>query len=236
MKKLYSALGFFFALSIMALPQSADAVFVQIDSQFFDTNTECGGDCFGATYSLVVLQDNAATNNYKATLTISMGTYTGGAGYPTIGAVDFKPEGTITSQTLTSAPTALANWSSLIANNGQAAGNCQNGNGKFICAYDPGNNSLSIANNTTYVWSWDFSMTGDYGFGHLGVNYAPLDDSCKRGQTTVLDCSDGKNLSIEQGAPPDRKVPEPAAMLLLGVGLFSLGFWGRKRVLKQKLV
>lgn len=220
------------ALAMFYVPTNAGATI--IDNRTWG-GTSCGsagtvgsGDCFGATYSLVV--DDRGDNNastYSGTLTVNIGTYTGSMTY--IGAVDFKPGNVISPVVLTSAPGALGDWQTLFTS-GQAAGNCQNGNGGFLCSYDQGlNTNAPTTNNTTYTWAWNFSLNGGYTFSHLGVNYTVNDDSCTQGRRShfqvVTDCgNDGENISISAGG----KVPEPSAFILLGVGLIGVSLLRRR--------
>jgi hypothetical protein len=238
MKYFVSLLQLMIFLFIFGLPPSSIASPVIIDNRTWSTNVDCGGDCFGATYSLVVTDANDANlNTYSATMTVAIGTYTGSMTY--IGAVDFKPGNVIAPVVLTevSGPAGTmaggnGAWTTQFQN-GQAAGNCLNGAGGFLCSYDTGaNGEAPIANNRTYSWSWDFTLNGAYSFGHFGVNYTVADDSGNCGQqVTGPDClQDGQNLSISSGGyssgagtggqgGDSPRVPEPSAFFLLGCGL-----------------
>ena len=206
---------------LLCLPRFAGAVI--IDERLF-SGTDCGGDCFGLTYHLVVT-DAADSNSssFTASLTIT-GTYTGSMTY--IGAVDIKP-GSITSPpapTLTTAPggTWTTRWE-----DGQSANNCDvTSSGKFLCSFDSGQNTLAPVTTGTFVnytWAWNFSLdSGGYTFGHLGVNFTNSNDGCK--DPLNFDCRDGQNISLSSGG----RVPEPEAFILCGLGLLILGFLGKK--------
>lgn len=227
-------------LAIFAAPSYSDATIVDNRSW---SGTSCGaagtvgsGDCYGATYSLVVNdRGDSDASTFSGTVTIAIGTYTGSMTY--IGAVDFKP-GNVTGSSLTAAPGSLADWQTSFAG-GQAAGNCLNGVGGFLCSYDKGlNTNAPTTNNATYTWSWDFTLGGAYTFGHYGVNYTVANDSCSNRGVTTDDCkSDGQNLSIDAGGivvppPPGggrgNEVPEPSTFILLGAGLIGLSVLRRR--------
>ena len=215
-----------------------------IDSRTWTTNTDCGGDCFGATYSLVVTDRNDGVNTtFDATLTVNIGTYTGSMTY--IGAVDVKVGDVIAPVSLASVSGPAGTmtggtgaWTTSFID-GQAATNCLNGSGGFLCSYDTGTNTEApTGNNRIYTWKWNFSLNSvsDYQFGHLGVNYTVADDSGRcsgPGQVTGPDClQDGQNLSISTGGM--QKVPEPSSMLLLGLGLVGTGFLMRRWSMKPR--
>jgi hypothetical protein len=230
MNKLTSILAF---AVLLLLGQISRADAVPVDDQTFSGT--CGGsDCFGLTYHLVVTDaGDADATTFHATLSVT-GTYTGSMTY--IGAVDIKP-GQIAAPpnpVLTAAPGAETDWTTLWIN-GQAAGNCLQGSGAFLCSYDTGTNTLAPVTNggaVDYAWAWDFSLSGDYSFDHLGVNFTVADDSGRcsgPGQITGPDClQDGQNVSISGGG----QVPEPSALLLLGTGFVILG--ASSRYLKKR--
>ena len=236
-RQLLSAVILMGATVVMGSPSLSIATTVDSRSWSGDSCGSAGtagsGSCFGATYSLVV--DDAGDANpstYSATLTVDIGTYTGGSSYTHIGAVDFKPGNVLAPVQLTAAPGPESDWQTLFTG-GQAAGNCLNGAGGFLCSYDVGQNTNApIQDNTVYTWSWNFSLNGAYAFGHFGVNYTVANDSCRQslgqGQfATVADClNDGQNISISAGG--DRKVPEPSSMVLFGLGLIGASLFLRR--------
>ena len=215
MKKL---VGLFFLLMLIALPTISGAVLV--DDRTYSGGSNCGGDCFGLTYHLVVI-DGQSPGAYTATLDIT-GTYTGSMTY--IGAVDIKVGDVSTPPTpsLLAAPGLESDWTTLWLN-GQAAGNCLNGSGAFLCSYDTDTNTDAPVTNgqaVNYTWQWNFSLASAYTFGHLGVNFTVADDSGKcPGNVTGPDClQDGQNISISGNG----QVPEPSTLILLGAGFLLL--------------
>jgi hypothetical protein len=232
MKKVF---GLFLLLAVSAVPAISSAVLVD-DRTYSGSN--CGGDCFGLTYHLQVI-DGQSPGQYTATLDIT-GTYAGTMTF--IGAVDIKPGDVIGPPTpsLLAAPGPESDWTTLWEN-GQAAGNCLNGSGKFLCSYDTGTNTDAPVTNgspVNYRWQWNFSLdSGGYTFGHLGVNFTVADDSSTRGNCDTpsnplgLDClQDGQNLSISGSG----QVPEATTLLLLGSGLIVMSVFARVRLGTQR--
>ena len=226
------------ATLVFGLPTDSRATLVDSRTWSGDSCGSAGlpgsGSCFGATYSLVV-DDRGDSNasTFSGTLSVAISTYTGTMAY--IGAVDFKPGKVVSPVTLTAAPGPLSDWQTLFSN-GQAAGNCLNGAGGFLCSYDIGTNTNApTSNNTTYAWSWNFSLDGSgYTFGHLGVNYTATDDSCRRSLgggdfARVNDCkNDGENISISAGG--NRQIPEPSTLVLVGFGLIAISVISRRNL------
>lgn len=155
-----------------------------------------------------------------------------------IGAVDIKPGNVVGPTSLTSAPGGTGLWTTIFTD-GQAATNCLNGSGGFLCSYDTGTNSAAPVAGVgaiNYHWGWDFSLSGGYAFGHFEVNFTVQDDSGRcsgPGQITGPDClTDGHNLSISGGSGPGggpgggagtaTGVPEPSTFVLLGAGLLIM--------------
>ena len=203
-----------------------------IDTRTF-SGAQCDGTatgCFGFTLSLTVDDlGNLADGTYRATVNI-LGTYSG-VGMTHIGAVDIKVGDVVAPVSLTTAPLtgggAITDWTTLFTS-GQAAGNCLDGAGGFLCSYDTGTNTLAPINNgaVNYTWIWDFNLSGAYSFSHLGANLTVANDgaggSCNSPNAPALDClSDGQNISIDSGGTTT-KVAEPSAFLLLGAGMLAL--------------
>ena len=223
MKKI---LGLVLFALLIALPRLSSATIVD-DRTFSGAN--CGGDCFGLTYHLVVDDlGNLADGTYSATLTIT-GTYTGAMTY--IGGVDIKI-GDIQAPPnpmLTAAPGVDANWTTFWLD-GQAATNCRQGSGAFLCSYDVGQNTEAPVANGGAVndtWAWNFTLSSAYTFGHIGVSFTNATDGCNTGGQ--FDCTDGQNMSVSSGG----NVPEPGSFVLLGVGLVALSLSMRKRFSQQ---
>jgi hypothetical protein len=253
MKTKFITAAFAAGLLILGMSRSSDALTI-IDERSW-SGTSCGvsggsgsGDCYGLTYHLKITDHNDVdASTFAAILDITGGSYTGTMTY--IGAVDFKP-GNVIGASLTDAPGEKGLWTTSFTD-GQAATNCLQGNGGFLCSRDTGKNNAAPVTNGGAVddhWAWDFSLSDAYTFGHFGVNFTVEDDSGKCGgkkPITGPDCkTDGDNLSIAGGGvvlpptstpsfdpptPTTGSIPEPSTFLLLGSGLIALGRSVRKK-------
>lgn len=186
---------------------AADAIL----SATFATNSTCGGDCFGSTYSLVIDDGGTADTNYHAILTVNTTQYSGPGTH--ISAVDFKVGNSVSSATLTSAPGDAANWFTVF-NNGQAGQECSGSGQGFVTSCDQAPSNLAPVGGML-TWEWDFTSSSDITFGHLGVKY---DNAAGNLQGQIISIS---------------TVPEPSATVLLGVALFvlaGLGGWRYRKV------
>lgn len=177
----------------------------------FVTNSECGGDCFGSTYSLVIDDGGTADTNYHAILTVDTTQYSGSGTH--ISAVDFKVGSAVSSATLTNAPTGALSWFT-VSNAGQAGRECGGSGRGFVTSCDQAPSNLAPV-GSVMTWEWDFTTTSDITFGHLGVKYDNAAGNLP-----------GRIVSIST-------VPEPSATVLLCVALFSLaglGAWRSRQV------
>lgn len=167
--------------------------------------TDCGSGvsgCPAATYNFDV-------SNTQATLTINI---TGAVGSTNdyITGVDLgftSSANTISNLTLTQSPSA--GWTAT-SGSLSSGGSCGGNNGGFVCASASPLNSLLIAQNGTYTWTWTYDSlpsifsTSDV---HVGTEYGP-----NQGNYQGLIVS-------QTGAVA---TPEPSSVMLLGSGLIGL--------------
>ncbi len=190
-----------FAALLVAVSISFAGV-AKADSTGTLTLTDCGGGqtgCPGAVYTF----DIGATS---ATLSIQITGAVNGDN-DIISGVNLGTDGvTITNLNVTG---PNAGWTAAIGSVNSSS-NCQKGNGSFMCAFG----SVTITSGNTYTWTWtydgiDASALGDV---HIGTNYDPH-----------------AGFIVSQVVGGTTSTPEPASMLLLGLGLAGVPFLRRKR-------
>ena len=162
-----------------------------------------------------MIVDQLASDTYQATLIWNPTGYTGGA-TDYISNVAIKLTSDTSNESLISDP--LGTWALEVdaGSNFGAADGCGGNDQGSICAKTADHTNTTDASRT-WVFQFDTSSLFTEDLFHVQVQFHNADDG-PAGQISTL---------FDGGSPP-RRVPVPATLSLLGLGLVGLGFAGRR--------
>jgi len=155
----------------------------------------------------------ATVSGSQVTLTVDATGFSAGSGFLTAVAMQFTGA---SDATLISATGGINAWSQ-VQPGGLNSGGC-NGQGNFFCTQ---NISANLVVPASGIYTFVFDVTGLSGT-----------DSDIKAAYNVLADNSGKNLGLtSQGIDlgPPTSTPEPASMLLLGLGLVGAPFLRRRK-------
>jgi hypothetical protein len=184
----------------------------------------CQGSIYTLSYGGSPLPDaDPLHETFRIMLTINTSGYNGGPLLTTfLDSAAIKVSSSVFAASLFSAPGGLANWA--LIPGGISSGGCDGSGGGFECASYIGPGAGVALGGTL---SWVFDITVDNGLLNTALSGSTIKARYVNSSDSKVGDLVSEEITLQRGTV--QAVPEPQSLALLGLGLFGLALFGRKR-------